>query len=106
MQGSYNLEIKCIQCTDKSHVPEELRYRDRGHMYYTSKEFISFLRDVDTCVMANANDGTFRKYGSEMIDVGVKQLEATKAFQQQFKSLSTSCMIQRNADADMTSLSN
>ena len=74
--------LKCIQCysTDKSHIPEELKYRDRGHMYFPSVEFLSFLRGLDTCVMENANESTFRKYGPEMIDVAVKQMEASQEF--------------------------
>ena len=72
--------LKCIQCTDKSHISEKLKYRDRGYIYFPSKEFLSFLRGVDTCVMENANESTFKKYGPEMIDVAVKQMEATHSF--------------------------
>ena len=63
-----------------------------------SKEFLSFLRGVDSCVMENANKSTFKKYGPEMIDVAVKQMEATQEFQQQFKSLITSCLLQKDVD--------
>ena len=94
--------LKCIHSTDKSHIPEELKYRDRGFMYFPSQEFLSFLRGVDNCVMENANDSTFEKYGPEMIDVVVKQLEATQEFQQQFKTLVTSFLVQKNPVADMS----
>ena len=94
--------LKCIQCTDKSHIPEELKYRDRGYMYFPSKDFLSFLRGLDSCVMENANECTFKKYGPEMIDVAVKQMEATREFQQQFKSLITDCLLQRDTDVNVT----
>ena len=94
--------LKCIQCTDKSHIPEELRYRDRGYMYFPSKEFLSFLRGLDSCVMENANECTLNKYGPEMIDVAVKQMEATQEFQQQFKSLITNSLLKKDADVNIS----
>ena len=94
--------LKCIQCTDKSHIPEELKYRDRGHMYFPSVEFLSFLRGLDTCVLENANESTFRKYGPEMIDVAVKQMEASQEFQKQFKTLVANSLLQRNAQEDLS----
>ena len=84
--------LRCIQCTDKDHIPGELKYRDRGHMYFPSKDFLTVLRGIDSCVMENANESTLRKYGPDMIDVAVKQVEATQKFQCQFKSLVTNCV--------------
>ena len=55
--------------------------------------FLSFLRGLDSCVMENANECTFKKHGPEMIDVAVKQMEATREFQQQFKSLINDCLL-------------
>ena len=43
--------LKCIQCTDKSDIPEELKYRDRGYMYFPSKDFLSFLRGLDNNIV-------------------------------------------------------
>ena len=37
-----------------------------------------------------------------MIDVAVKQVDATQEFQQQFKSLITSCLLQEDADVNMS----
>ncbi|XP_064398964.1 uncharacterized protein LOC135345473 [Halichondria panicea] len=65
--------LRCIQCTDKDHIPGKLKYRDRGHMYFPSKDFLTVLRGIDSCVMENANESTLRKYGPDMIDVAVKQ---------------------------------
>ena len=92
--------LKCIQCTDKSHTPEELKYRDRGHMYFPSVEFLSFFER--TCVMENANECTFRQYGPEMIDVALKQIEASQEFQKQFKTLVANSLLQRSAQKDLS----
>ena len=52
--------------------------------------------------MENANECTFKKYGPGMIDVAVKQMEATIEFQQQFKSLITDCLLQSDTDVNVT----
>ena len=80
---------------------KELKYRDRGYMYFPSKEFLLFLRGLDRCVMENANESTFKKYGPEMIKVAVKQIEATQEFKQQFKSLITNRLLEL-ADVNMS----
>ncbi len=93
--------LRCIQCTDKDHIPGELKYRDRGHMYFPSKDFLTVLRGIDSCVMENANESTLRKYGPDMIDVAVKQVEATQKFQCQFKSLVTNCLLEKDGTVDV-----
>ena len=95
------LVLKSVQCVDKSHVPEELQYRDRGHMYFPSKKFLTFLSRLDRCVMENANDSAFKKYGPDIIKVAVKKLETAQEFQQQFKSLITTSLVERNADVNV-----
>lgn len=42
-----NTGVKGFQCTDKSHIPEELKYRDRGFMYFPSSAMLPFLRALD-----------------------------------------------------------
>ena len=54
------------------------------------------------CIMENANDSTFKKYGSQMIDVAVKQLEATQELQQQFSSIVTKRLQQSTVDLDVS----
>ena len=43
-----------------------------------------------------------RSYGPEMMEVAVKQIEATQEFQQQFKSLITDCLLEKHADVNMS----
>ena len=47
--------LQCIKCSDKSHIPYELQYQDRGYMYFPSEDFLPFLKEVDACVLENAN---------------------------------------------------
>lgn len=49
--------------------------------------------------MENANESTFKKYGTEMIEVAVK---ATQEFQQQFKSLITNRLLEKHANVNMS----
>ena len=49
-------EIKILECTEKSHIPEYLQYRDRGHVYFPKRCFIPFIRAVDKCVCNFANE--------------------------------------------------
>ena len=94
--------LKAIQCTDKSHIPQELKYRDRGFMYFPSDDLLPFLRALDGCIMENANASAFKKYGSEMIDVAVKQLESTQELKQTFSSVVTKRLQQGTADLDVS----
>ena len=78
-KGSFNREIKilqCIKCSDKSHIPYELQYRDRGYMYFPSEGFLEFLKEVDACVLENANEKALQQYGSKLIEVTTHQLRA------------------------------
>ena len=98
-QSIINREIqvlKCIQCDNKSHIPYELQYRDRGYMYFPAREFLDFIKSIDGIVTENANEVTFQKYGSQMIEVVAKQLEATQELQKQFQSLFSSRMASKS----------
>ncbi len=61
--------LRAIKCDDKSHIPSELKYRDRGFMYFPCAEFISFLRELDTSVIENANDHNLKRYGRQLVEV-------------------------------------
>lgn len=57
--------LRATKCDDKSHIPSELKYRDRGFMYFPCAEYISFLRELDTLVMENANEHNLKRYGRQ-----------------------------------------
>lgn len=80
-KGSVNREItilKATQCLDKTHIPSELQYRDRGFTYFPAEEFVGFLRQVDTCVMENANERALERYGSKLVEITTQQLRANR----------------------------
>ena len=80
---SVNREIKilnCIKCSDKSQIPYELQYRDRGYMYFPSKDFLDFLKDVDACVIENTNVKALQQYSSKLVEVTTHALTERKKF--------------------------
>lgn len=79
--------LKCIQCVKKDHIPKELQYRDNGHMYFPAIEFLPFLQALDKCVMENANEASFKKYGSNCIEVAVTQMQANQELLEQFSEI-------------------
>ena len=92
--------LRCIKCDDKSHIPDELKYRDRGFMYFPCVEFLSFLQELDTCVMENANEHNLRRYGHQLVEVTVKQIEATQELEHKFSSLVCKRLSDKNTSGD------
>lgn len=50
-KASINQEIQVLQCVNKEHIPQVLKYRVRGYMYFPAVEFLPFLRALDQSVM-------------------------------------------------------
>ena len=85
---------------NKSAVPGEFRYWDRGYMHFPCEKFLSFLRELDTCVMENANEHNLRRYGHQVVEVAVKQVEATQELERKFSSLVCERMSDKNISGD------
>lgn len=86
-KGSVNREItilRGIKCTDKSHIPLELQYRDRGYMYFPTQDFIPFLREVDACITENANEKALERYGAKLVEITTQQLIANHELEDKF----------------------
>ena len=101
LKASINTEIevlKCIQCTGKDHIPQELRYRDNGHMYFPATEYLPFLQALDECVMENANSISFKKYGSHLIEVAVNQMQLNQELLKQFTDILKGKMSEQKLD--------
>jgi len=68
-----SLEISILHCMnlkDKSQIPDYLKYRDRGYMYFPYPSFLPLLREVDTSVKGIVNiDGL--QQGDELIKVRI-----------------------------------
>ena len=60
-----------IRMTDKTTLPESLKYKDEGGMYFPHTLFIPFVRAVDECVREHANETSFKRYGSKLVQVCV-----------------------------------
>ena len=43
--------LHIIRCKDKDHVHTEL---DQGFMYFPCEEFLTFLKELDACMLENA----------------------------------------------------
>ena len=59
--------LQAINIKDKSKIPQYLRYRDRGFMYFPDVSFIPFLRSIDEVVKGIMNKGRFEQDGSDII---------------------------------------
>ena len=78
--------LKSIECSDKSHIPEYLQYRDKGYMYFPKMCFIPFIRDVDKCVCELANEEAMKKYGSKLVEVITQQVRSNEELKGHFKA--------------------
>ena len=61
--------LQAINCKDKSTIPNYLKYRDLGFMYFPHPTFIPLLRNLDTTLKEVVNPSGMEKYGSSLIKV-------------------------------------
>ena len=61
--------LQAINTKDKSNVPEYLKYRDQGFMYFPHVTFIPFLKAVDDCVKGVVNSNGLEENGSDLVQV-------------------------------------
>ena len=61
--------LQAIKTDDKSAIPDYLKYRDQGYMYFPHITLIPFLRTVDNAVKAVVNSSGLNENGSELIKV-------------------------------------
>lgn len=92
--------LKCIQCVNKDHIPQELKYRDNGHMYFPAVEFLPFLRALDQSVMENANVASFKKYGAHFIEVAATQVHSNQELLKQFVAIISGMMSERQLNVE------
>ena len=52
---------------DKETLPESLKYRVRGHMYFPHRSLLLFIKKLDEKVCKSANSDTFKREGSKLI---------------------------------------
>ncbi len=64
----------CMTADDKQCLPEELKARDRGGMYFPKTEFLSFISDVNKATVKYASNSGLQRHGSELLKVNYLQL--------------------------------
>ena len=67
-----SMEIKLLQTIntkEKTHMPNYLQYRDKGHMYTPDATFIPFFRSVDECIKSVMNENGIQNHGDQLIKV-------------------------------------
>ena len=42
--------LHALRAAEKNNIPEYLKYRDEGHMYFPCEKLLPFLEEVDVCV--------------------------------------------------------
>ena len=61
--------LQAMNTKDKSNIPDYLKYRDRGFMYFPHSSFIPFLRAVDDIVKGVVNSNGLEENGHNLIKV-------------------------------------
>ena len=69
---------------DKAVLPESLKYKDEGGLYFPQMCFIPFIRSVDDCVREHANEVSFKRYGSKLVEVASQQLKSNQLLKPKF----------------------
>ena len=52
---------------EKEHIPNSLKYHDKGHMYFPCKELLPLVKEVDVSSKKYTNVESFKKHGSELL---------------------------------------
>ncbi|XP_065907081.1 uncharacterized protein [Dysidea avara] len=76
--------LQAMNLKDKSCIPDYLKYRDRGYMYFPHGSLIPFFCALDTVVKKSVNEEGFCKHGDGLIQVAHTELKAATNLKQQF----------------------
>ena len=62
-----------MEDSDKSEkLPESLKYRDRGHMYFPHPKLIPFIKKLDEAVCTKANVTEYKRLGKDLVEVYIQ----------------------------------
>ena len=59
----------------KGYLPEYLKYRDEGHMYFPCQELLPFLKALDSRVKETTNHSNFTKQGCSLLSGILEKVE-------------------------------
>ena len=71
----------------KEHIPEYLKYRDNGYMYFPCTEMLTFLVSVDLKTKEMANEQSFNEHGSNLLKVAGDNIEKDRCLLSEFVEL-------------------
>ena len=60
---------------DKDHVPDYLKYRDEGYMYFPCVELLPFLKAANVATKEEINNTTFSQQGSDVLTTIVGKIQ-------------------------------
>ena len=66
--------LQAMKIKDKSGIPDYLRYRDKGFMYFPDSSLVPFLRNFDSILKEIVNEEGLRKHGDNLIKVCIKRV--------------------------------
>ena len=78
--------LQQICAHSKDHIPDYLKYRDNGHMYFPCPEILDFLKAVDTITKENVNEAAFKEHGTELIQIATACVQSSSNLRSLFLS--------------------
>lgn len=79
--------LQALNTSDKAMIPQYLKYRDNGFMYFPCDELLPFLKTLDTTVKAVCNEREFQRQGQKLIQETVKLVNSKSQLKEQFKEI-------------------
>jgi len=79
--------LQRINSYTKEHIPDYLKYRDNGHMYFPCLEMLPFLTAVDLSTQENVNEAGFKEHGAELLHIVSTTLERASHLKSLFVEL-------------------
>ncbi|XP_065912862.1 uncharacterized protein [Dysidea avara] len=78
--------LQSINTKDKSKIPEYLKYRDRGYMYFPDISFIPFIRQVDEVVKGVVSEEKMEGDGGQIIKAAHEKIKSCSSLEGCFLS--------------------
>ena len=97
--------LQRINSYTKEHIPDYLKYRDNGHMYFPCPAILQFLTAVDLTTKENANEAGFKEHGSDLLHKVSTDLQAATHLRALFINL-LATKVPEFGDLSQNSISN
>ena len=69
-------------------------------MYFPCEEFLIFLKELNACVLENANQISLERYGARLMETATQQLKANLHLEHNFKKLLSSLLESQQDNTD------